>query len=140
MDVGNHNQWIEDKVFSARDILEVLKSKFSLEAIGPSYRGEVAQRYKEIGSSWEIGVISSITKPFCRDCGRARVSADGHVFTCLFGTSGFDVRSHMRKGLDDDSLVGLISKIWTNRKDKYSEDRSLKGGTIDKVEMHHIGG
>jgi cyclic pyranopterin phosphate synthase len=140
MDVGNHNQWIEDKVFSARDILKVLKSKFSLEAIGSRYRGEVAQRYKEKGSSWEIGLISSITKPFCRDCSRARVSADGHVFTCLFGTSGFDIRSQMRKGIDDDCLVGLISKIWTMRKDKYSEDRSLLRGNLDKVEMHHIGG
>jgi len=140
MDVGNHNQWIEEKVLSARDILKVLQSRFSLESIGPSYRGEVAQRYKESGSSWEIGLISSITKPFCRDCGRARVSADGHIFTCLFGTNGFDIRSHMRKGLDDDDLIGLISKIWTQRKDKYSEDRSLFRGTLDKVEMHHIGG
>ncbi|MGY9013891.1 MAG: GTP 3',8-cyclase MoaA [Rhodospirillales bacterium] len=95
MDVGNHNQWIEEKVFTARDILKVLQSRFSLEPIGPSYRGEVAQRYKESGSLWEIGLISSITKPFCRDCGRARVSADGHIFTCLFGTDGFDIRSQM---------------------------------------------
>ena len=140
MDVGNHNKWIEEKVFSARDILKVLKSKFSLEAIGSSYRGEVAQRYKESGSSWEIGLISSITKPFCRDCNRARVSADGHVFTCLFGTNGFDIRSQMRNGLSDDDLMGLLFKIWAHRKDKYSEDRSLLRETLDKVEMHHIGG
>ena len=140
MDVGNHNQWKEENVFAARDILKVLLSRFSLEPIGSSYRGEVAQRYKEKGSSWEIGLISSITKPFCRDCSRARVSADGHVFTCLFGTNGFDIRSHMRKGLDDDDLIGVISKIWTQRKDKYSEDRSLLRDTLDKVEMHHIGG
>ncbi|MFP6892207.1 MAG: GTP 3',8-cyclase MoaA, partial [Opitutales bacterium] len=140
MDVGNHNQWKEENVFAARDILKVLLSRFSLEPIGSSYRGEVAQRYKEKGSSWEIGLISSITKPFCRDCSRARVSADGHVFTCLFGTNGFDIKSHMRKGLDDDDLIGVISKIWTQRKDKYSEDRSLLRDTLDKVEMHHIGG
>ena len=140
MDVGNHNQWIEEKVFTARDILKVLQSRFSLEPIESSYRGEVAQRYKESGSSWEIGLISSITKPFCRDCGRARVSADGHIFTCLFGTDGFDIRSQMRKGLNDDDFIGLISKIWTLRKDKYSEDRSQLRRTLDKVEMHHIGG
>ncbi len=140
MDVGNHNQWIKDRVFSARDILKLLKSKFELEPIKPKYRGEVAQRYKETSSSWEIGVISSITKPFCRDCGRARVSADGNIFTCLFGASGFDIRSQMRKGIDDENLVGLISKIWTNRKDRYSEERSSKNGSHEKVEMHHIGG
>ena len=140
MDVGNHNKWIEEKVFSARNILKVLKSKFSLEAIGSNYRGEVAQRYRVNGSSWEIGLISSITKPFCQDCSRARVSADGHVFTCLFGTNGFDIRSHMRKGLDDDDLMGLISKIWAQRKDKYSEDRALLRDNLEKVEMHHIGG
>ena len=140
MDVGNHNKWVEGKVFSARDILKVLKSKFSLEPIRPSYRGEVAQRYRESGSSWEIGIISSITKPFCQDCSRARISADGHVFTCLFGTKGFDIRTHMRKGLDDHDLMCLISKIWTQRKDKYSEDRALLRDTLEKVEMHHIGG
>jgi GTP 3',8-cyclase len=140
MDVGNHNKWIEEKVFSARDILKVLKSKFSLEAIGSNYRGEVAQRYRESGSSWEIGIISSITKPFCQDCSRARISADGHVFTCLFGTNGFDIRTHMRKGLDDHDLMCLLSKIWTQRKDKYSEDRALLRDTLEKVEMHHIGG
>ena len=140
MDVGNHNKWIEEKVFSARDILKVLKSKFSLESIVSSYRGEVARRYRESGSSWEIGIISSITKPFCQDCSRARVSADGNVFTCLFGTKGYDIRSHMRKGLNDHDLIGLLSKIWTQRKDKYSEDRALLRDSFEKVEMHHIGG
>ncbi len=140
MDVGNHNKWRDGKVFSARDILKVLKSKFSLESIVSGYRGEVAQRYRESGSSWEIGIISSITKPFCQDCSRARVSADGHVFTCLFGTNGFDIKSHMRNGLDDHDLIGLLSKIWTQRKDKYSEDRALLRDSFEKVEMHHIGG
>ena len=140
MDVGNHNQWIKEKVFTAREILSVLKSIYSLEPIDPSYRGEVAQRYKERGNSWEIGLISSITKPFCKDCGRARVSADGHIFTCLFGTDGFDIRSQIRKGLSDDDLMGLISNIWTLRKDRYSEERFNLDYNLKKVEMHHIGG
>ena len=140
MDTGNHNQWIEKKVFSAHDILKVLESKYSLEAIEPKYRGEVARRYKQTGSPWEVGLISSISKPFCRDCGRARITANGNLYTCLFGTKGVNIGSHMRKGVNDDDLSRIISKIWVGRKDKYSEDRSMAKKSLKKVEMHHVGG
>lgn len=146
MDVGNHNQWNMDRVFSAQNIVDLIHQKFPIEPADPNYQGEVAKRWRYIDGKGEIGVISSITQPFCGDCARGRLSAKGELFTCLFATSGYDLRQLISNGFDRDEIRAKISSIWTNRSDQYSElrKRNLKfpgsAKTIQKVEMSYIGG
>lgn len=144
MDVGNLNGWRMDDVVPAADILERLDAVYPLEPIGPAYRGEVATRYRYRDGAGEIGIISSVSHPFCGDCTRARLSTDGHLLTCLFATEGVDLRGPLRAGASDDDLLGVIAQTWRDRSDRYSEVRSLlasgQRAGRKKVEMYQIGG
>lgn len=143
MDVGNHNRWRMDKVFSAKEILAEIRKEFALTAEPPRYPGEVARRYRFEEGVGEIGVIASVTAPFCQNCTRARLSADGRLYTCLFGSEGWDLRELLRAGWADEPLRDHIAAIWKRRKDRYSEDRASLIAAhrhIHKVEMSYIGG
>ncbi len=143
MDVGNCNGWQLDHVLPAADIVRAIGAEHPLEALGPNYRGEVAARYRYSGTDVEIGLISSVTEPFCRDCHRARLSADGNLYTCLFATTGTDLKTPLREGLDDEGLYQLIARVWGARRDRYSEERAelaATGERATKVEMSYIGG
>ncbi len=140
MDVGNTNGWRMNDVVPAKEIIETINGEMPLEPIDPNYVGEVAERWRYKDGSGEIGVIASVTQPFCRDCNRARLSAEGKLYTCLFGIKGFDFRNLLRSGASDEEISQAIAKVWRVRDDRYSELRSE--GTVDlpKVEMSHIGG
>lgn len=140
MDVGNSNQWKLDEVVSAKEILDTIRREFEFEPIDPNYRGEVANRYRFTDIPVEFGIINSITKPFCRDCNRARLSADGKLYTCLFAREGYDLKSLLRSGAEDYELTNTISKIWLHRSDRYSEERAGLDENREKVEMSYIGG
>jgi cyclic pyranopterin phosphate synthase len=140
MDVGHSNGWRLDDVVPAAEVVAAINTRWPLEPVDPDYRGEVAQRYRYRDGAGEIGVISSVTQPFCGDCTRARVSADGRLFTCLFATAGHDLRSLLRSGADDASLADALRAIWTGRSDRYSELRTLDTVDLPKVEMSYIGG
>jgi cyclic pyranopterin phosphate synthase len=122
--------------------LELLAGQFRLEPIPPAHRGEVATRFCYHDDGAEFGVITSISSPFCRDCTRARLTANGRLFTCLFATEGFDLRAAVRDGdLDDEDLDVLIAGLWRRRGDRYSELRALaRDNELPKVEMSFIGG
>ncbi len=138
MDVGETNGWELDQVVSANEILEILQSEFSLTAREPAYRGEVARHWRHAKHRAEIGIISSVTKPFCSDCQRLRVSADGKIFTCLFSNNGHDLRGLLRGGLDDSAIRSVVAGIWKIRDDRYSEERGSL--TRPKAEMSYLGG
>ncbi|MBI5766648.1 MAG: GTP 3',8-cyclase MoaA [Verrucomicrobia bacterium] len=143
MDVGNTNHWSRDRVVSAREIVDLVGARWPLEPIGPAYRGEVAARYRYRDGRGEIGLISSVTEPFCRDCHRARLSADGRLFTCLFASLGWDVLGCLRAGADDAELAAFLARIWQGRLDRYSDERAellARGESRAKVEMSYIGG
>ena len=140
MDVGTTNGWRLDDVVPARDIVEMLDREFGIEPMGPSYRGEVAQRWRYRDRTGEVGVISSVTQPFCSDCTRARLSAEGVLYTCLFATSGTDLREVLRAGASDKMLDEVVCGLWTNRADRYSETRSSQTVGLRKVEMSYLGG
>jgi len=141
MDVGNLNQWHSDQVVTADEILSKIRSELPLEPLHKGYKGEVANRFRYLDGEGEIGVISSVSSPFCADCTRARLSAEGQIFTCLFATEGHDARHIVRSGGSDDDLCEAVTKIWGKRTDRYSEERaSLKSPRQKKVEMYHIGG
>ena len=140
MDVGHTNGWRLDDVVPAAEIVARIDARWPLEPVDPGYRGEVAQRYRYRDGAGEIGVISSVTQPFCGDCTRARLSADGRLFTCLFATDGHDLRGLLRSGADDNALAEALRVIWTGRSDRYSELRSLDTVDLPKVEMSFIGG
>jgi cyclic pyranopterin phosphate synthase len=143
MDVGNTNRWSAERVLPAREIVERIAAAWPLEPVGPAYRGEVAARHRYLDGRGEIGVISSVTEPFCRDCHRARLSADGRFYTCLFAALGWDVLGCLRAGADDAELAGFVARIWGGRGDRYSEERAeaiAAGETRPKVEMSYIGG
>ncbi len=140
MDVGNTNDWQMDKVISAREIIDIIQREFPLHATAPTYRGEVAKRWKYQDGGGEIGVISSVTEPFCGTCNRARLTAEGKVYTCLFATGGFDLREHIRQDVDIDRLTELVGELWSNRSDRYSELRSKAKVNVPKVEMSYVGG
>jgi cyclic pyranopterin phosphate synthase len=139
MDVGATNGWRLDDVVPAAELIDMLGRELSLEALDPAYRGEVARRYRAAGGG-EIGFIASVTQPFCGDCTRLRLSADGRLYTCLFATRGHDLRKLLRSGASDEEIAGFVRGIWSKRTDRYSERRTerTKGG--DKVEMSYIGG
>ena len=140
MDVGTTNGWRLDDVVPARDIVEMLDREFGIEPVGPSYRGEVAQRWRYRDRTGEVGGITSVTEPFCGSCTRARLSAEGVVYTCLFAARGTDLREVLRAGASDEMLDAVTSELWTNRVDRYSETRSSQTVGLHKVEMSYLGG
>ncbi|HUL52089.1 MAG TPA: GTP 3',8-cyclase MoaA [Opitutaceae bacterium] len=143
MDVGNYNGWRPDLVVPAREIVALLSARWPLEPCTPAYRGEVAARYRYQDGAGEIGLISSVTEPFCRDCHRARLSADGKLYTCLFASAGWDVLGALRAGADDEELFSFLSRVWHGRLDRYSDERSellARHETRQKIEMSYIGG
>ena len=123
MDVGHTNGWRLDDVVSAAEILSILNAELPLEPVDSNYRGEVANRWRYRDGSGEIGVIASVTQPFCRDCTRARLSPEGSLYTCLFGIKGFDLRALVRGGASDEELARAIGRVWQVRGDRYSEIR-----------------
>lgn len=140
MDVGTTNGWKMDRVVPAKEIVERIHAELPIEPATPNYRGEVAKRWRYVDGTGEIGVISSITQPFCGDCTRMRLSPEGELFTCLFGARGFDIRSLLRSGASDAELEEAIGKVWRRRTDRYSEIRTEATVPIERVEMSHIGG
>lgn len=142
MDVGNINHWKISDTVPSEELLKTINSIWPVEAIDQNYHGEVASRYRFKDGSGEIGFISSVTKPFCRSCTRARLSSDGKLYNCLFATSGQDVKSWLRAGLTDQEIQEKIYEIWSRREDRYSELRTLNQTYLGKkkVEMYYIGG
>jgi cyclic pyranopterin phosphate synthase len=140
MDVGHTNGWRMEDVVSAAEIVAAIEAEFPLEPVPPRYAGEVAERYRYLDGFGEIGVIASVTRPFCGACTRARLSADGSLYTCLFATNGHDLRRLVRGPGEDEELVGAIRDIWRVRDDRYSELRSAATHDAQKVEMSYIGG
>jgi GTP 3',8-cyclase len=140
MDVGTTNGWRLDDVVPARQIVEMIDAEMPIEPIEPNYEGEVANRYRYRDGSGEVGIIASVTQPFCGTCTRARLSADGSLYTCLFATVGHDLRAAIRNGASDDDLSSLIAGVWARRGDRYSEIRSAATASLPKVEMSYIGG
>ncbi len=140
MDVGHTNGWRLDDVVSAEEILTRIADEFPLEPIEPTYRGEVAKRWRYVDGQGEIGVIASVTQPFCGDCTRARLSAEGQLYTCLFAVRGHDLRALVRSAADDAELEAAIAAVWTRRTDRYSELRTAKTADLPKIEMSYIGG
>jgi cyclic pyranopterin phosphate synthase len=140
MDVGSTNGWRLDDVVPAAEIMAAIDAELPLEPLPPRYPGEVAERYRYRDGSGEIGVIASVTRPFCGACTRARLSADGSLYTCLFATSGHDLRALVRGGASDREIAAAVGGIWRAREDRYSERRSAATKKLAKVEMSYIGG
>ena len=144
MDVGTLNDWNLSHVVTAREILERIDAELPLEPLARSYAGEVASRYRYRDGSGEIGLISSVSQPFCGDCTRARLTTDGKLVTCLFATGGTDLRGPLRTGAGDEDLRERIAAVWRLRSDRYSEERAastdLAGRARPKLEMYQIGG
>lgn len=143
MDVGNSNGWRLDDVVGKKEIIEQVHQISPLASVEPAYKGEVATRYQYQDDSGEIGIISSVTDSFCSNCSRARISAEGKLYTCLFATEGTDLRELLRSGEDDASIIKCISDVWENRKDRYSDERNeqtMEKRKKSKIEMSHIGG
>ena len=140
MDVGNTNDWRPLDVVPAREVLELIGSHYPLQPLSPNYTGEVARRWGYRDGQGEIGVVSSISEPFCGDCTRARLSPEGELYTCLFAPVGHDLRTPLRQGATDREMLQLVSGIWQQRKDRYSELRSTLPAGGSKVEMSRIGG
>jgi cyclic pyranopterin phosphate synthase len=140
MDVGSTNGWCMDDVVPAAEILSAIDAEFPLEQAEPNYRGEVAKRWRYRDGAGEIGIISSVTQPFCGSCTRARLSAEGRLFTCLFAARGHDLRAVLRSSASDGELDEAIARVWRARGDRYSELRTAETATRPKVEMSYIGG
>jgi GTP 3',8-cyclase len=142
MDVGNSNGWKLDQVVPSQTIVEQIHREMPLEPVKPNHYGEVASRYRYVGEENEIGLISSVTQAFCSTCTRARISAEGQLYTCLFASAGTDLRLPLREGSSDAEIQDLISNSWRQRDDRYSEERlsNTPGLKKKKVEMSHIGG
>jgi cyclic pyranopterin phosphate synthase len=140
MDVGHTNGWRLDDVVPAKEILATVAEEFPIEPVEPAYRGEVAKRWRYADGAGEVGVIASVTQPFCGDCTRARLSAEGQLYTCLFAVRGHDLRALVRGGADDAQLEAAITDVWSRRTDRYSELRSANTVDLPKIEMSYIGG
>lgn len=141
MDVGTMNRWKLDEVVSAQEIVGQIHALYPLEPLEAAYPGEVANRHRYTDGQGEIGVIASVTQPFCGDCSRLRLTCDGQVFTCLFAARGLDIKACLRDSADDARLRERIETLWTSRADRYSEERATAtDGHREKVEMYHIGG
>jgi cyclic pyranopterin phosphate synthase len=140
MDVGNTNGWRLDQVVPAAEIVERIARVFPLEPAQRHYRGEVAERWRYRDGAGEIGVISSVSQPFCGDCTRARLSPEGKLFTCLFASDGLDLRASLRAGASEAEIELILRRAWSERRDRYSEARASLTQIPRKVEMSHIGG
>ncbi len=140
MDVGNTNGWGLEEVVPSSEILKTIHAELPLEPVEPGYRGEVAKRWRYKDGSGEIGLVSSVTQPFCGDCSRARLSADGILYTCLFTSAGYNLRGLLRGGSSDEEVSLILTSLWEARKDRYSEIRSSDTVNLPKVEMSYIGG
>ncbi len=141
MDVGTCNDWRRDLVVPSAELRDRIAARWPLQALDANYGGEVAQRYAFVDGGGELGFISSVTEPFCGDCTRARLSADGRLYTCLFASAGHDLRAALRAGAGDADLAGLIRALWNARDDRYSESRSAATAALrEHVEMYAIGG
>ena len=143
MDVGNRNAWRSDQVVPAREILDSIDARWPVEPLSPGYPGEVARRYRYLDGAGEIGFITSVSAPFCGACSRARLSAEGVLYTCLFATQGTSLRDPLRNGASDDELAQMFARIWRNRDDRYSELRqpeATREHVAKKVEMYRVGG
>ena len=140
MDVGTANGWRLDDVVPASEIVATIDAEMPLEPVAPSYRGEVASRWRFRDGTGEIGVIASVTRPFCGDCTRARLSAEGKLYTCLFSAAGTDLRGPLRSGLADDDLRSMLERVWGARTDRYSELRTEATSHLPRVEMFALGG
>ncbi len=140
MDVGHSNGWRLDDVVSAAEIVKMIGAEMPLESADPNYPGEVAGRWRYKDGKGEVGMIASVTQAFCRDCNRARITAEGQLYTCLFAVKGYDFRAMLRDGATDDEISNEIARVWGKRTDRYSEIRSENTIALPKVEMSHIGG
>jgi cyclic pyranopterin phosphate synthase len=144
MDVGTRNGWRLDQVVPAAEIAQRLDEALGIEPIERGYRGEVAERWRYRDGSGELGIIASVTRPFCGDCTRARLTTDGKLVTCLFASAGTDLRGPLRAGAGDGELRALIERIWLRRADRYSELRSQATEPLrargKKIEMYQLGG
>jgi cyclic pyranopterin phosphate synthase len=140
MDVGHTNGWRMNDVVSAKEIVQIIDKELPIEPAEPNYLGEVAERWRYKDGSGEIGVIASVTQAFCRNCNRARISAAGQFYTCLFAIKGHDLRGLLREGASDDDIAQAIARVWGRRSDRYSELRTENTASLPKVEMSHIGG
>ena len=140
MDVGTTNGWRLDDVVPARELIERIDAELPIEPLEAGYRGEVAKRWRYRDGEGEIGFITSVSAPFCGDCTRARISADGSLYTCLFAIAGTDLRGPLRAGADDAALAELLRGVWSVRDDRYSELRSGATEDLERVEMSYIGG
>jgi cyclic pyranopterin phosphate synthase len=140
MDVGTTNGWRLDEVVPAMEVIETISARWPLEAVAPRYSGEVAERWRYLDGAGEIGVIASVTRPFCGDCTRARISAEGKLYTCLFSAVGHDLRDPLRAGASDADLAARVAAIWGDRDDRYSERRAAATDRLPKIEMFALGG
>jgi GTP 3',8-cyclase len=141
MDVGSTNGWKMDDVITKKQIYDLLKENFELEALEPAYFGEVAKLYRYKGTNMDVGFITSVSESFCSSCTRARLSANGQFYTCLFNGNGHDIRDFMRNGASDQEVEERVTSIWTNRDDRYSDERTAETVTNrKKIEMSYIGG
>ena len=143
MDVGTTNKWNLEEVIPAAELVEIIDKEMPIESLQPNYSGEVAKRWRYSDGGGEVGFITSVTQSFCGDCSRARLSAVGKVYTCLFAATGQDLRGMLRAGASDEELSRLIGRIWSQREDRYSELRGqipVTAETPPRVEMSHIGG
>jgi len=143
MDVGNRNGWSMDQVVPSKETLKSVQERWPMRAVDSNYPGEVARRYQYLDGKGEIGFISSVTEPFCGSCSRARLSADGTIYTCLFATTGTSLRQMLRDGSSDEAIADVLQRIWLKRKDRYSELRQpepVERPLVNKIEMYRMGG
>ncbi len=144
MDVGTLNRWNMSQVVAAAEMVRMIDAEMPIEPVEPNYTGEVVRRWRYVDGDGEIGIIASVSEPFCGDCTRARLSTDGRLVTCLFAAGGTDLRGPMRGGADDDGLRDLIAGVWSERRDRYSMDRATlgedPGAARSRIEMYQIGG
>jgi len=140
MDVGTTNGWRLGQVVSGKEILDLINAEMPLEPVDSAYRGEVAKRWRYVEGTGELGVITSVTRPFCGDCTRARLSAEGKLYTCLFAAFGTDLKDVLRGDAGDEEIVALVKKTWGMRRDRYSDVRAEETAGLDRIEMSYIGG
>ena len=140
MDVGTTNGWRMDDVIPAAEVVSTIGARWPIEPMDAGYRGEVAERWRYADGRGEIGIISSVTRPFCGDCTRARLAAEGMLYTCLFAVGGYDVRGQLRGDPSDAALTAFLAQIWEGRADRYSELRSEATNDLPKIEMFAMGG
>jgi cyclic pyranopterin phosphate synthase len=142
MDVGDTNKWVLDDVVASAEIIARINAIYPVEPVPASVRGEVAKRWRYVDGRGEVGMISSVTQPFCTDCTRARVTSTGELFTCLFGSGKLDLRAMLRGGASDDELREAVCAVWSGRRDRYSEAVRGRGvgSTEPRAEMSYLGG